>query len=806
MKRKIVQGGLFILIVLVLVFSGYVYRSKFASEADIGILDNPNYEVIVVGGGTGGVAAGIQSARLGAKTLIIEETDWLGGMYTTAGISAFDGPLNQNMSSGIFLEIEKKIHQYYCPNRPYPCSELAQGSVSRTGFEPHVVKKILEEMVSSEKNLTVKYKLSVTEVIKDRKTNTVTGIEAKNSEGNKKKYFSKVLLDATEYGDMVKLAGAAYNLGRECYGETQEPHALGGPQSKEPCYPSEDPKRKFIQAITYSIPIKRYDTPQAMNEPPNYDANKYEIPWVYYDKYNPAGKFIYAWEPTTTTWKNGFIQYGWNPDSSKENPTSGNNAFFLNFPLFGNDLAEKNYIEATTSERQTIFQEAKNHSLGYLYFLKKNVPEAANWGIDTEEFNTTDNLPLIPYVREGRRLRAVETLTEKDLSKELNPSRGVFKASTIALGDYPMDLHSSLNDPNKNNGDNLNPSALGISTSPFQIPYGALVPEEVDGLLVADKSIGVTHIANGATRLQPVVTAIGQAAGAAAALASRYNIQPRNLNVDLLQDVLLSNKSMLFYLNDVASNRTSFKEIQTIALKKITQGYPDLTFKPNELTQRSIWAIFLVRALGLQINTNGGPHFSDVPVNSTGYAEIETLYNNNLIAPFNNGCPIGKFCPSYLASRATTVASVVNSYHIPLINPTEPSFTDVPPSYWAYKEIETALGKGLIKKEGNFNPNAASSREFIAEILYRATQRLDFGKYEMSFKDSGTGKAKETHIIVWKTGIASQNLVKITASIPENSSYVSSNPEGLFDGKNITWDLGTQGANAEGFVTYMVNY
>ena len=60
------------------------------------------YDVVVVGGGAGGTSAGIQSARSGASVLIVEETPWLGGMLTSAGVSAFDG--NYRLRGGLFGE------------------------------------------------------------------------------------------------------------------------------------------------------------------------------------------------------------------------------------------------------------------------------------------------------------------------------------------------------------------------------------------------------------------------------------------------------------------------------------------------------------------------------------------------------------------------------------------------------------------------------------------------------------------------------------------------------------------------------
>ncbi|MDD2512280.1 MAG: FAD-dependent oxidoreductase, partial [Proteiniphilum sp.] len=68
-------------------------------------------DVLIVGGGTSGVSAGISSARMGAQTMIIEESDWLGGMLTSAGVSAIDG--NYNLPSGFWGEFKDSLTSYY---------------------------------------------------------------------------------------------------------------------------------------------------------------------------------------------------------------------------------------------------------------------------------------------------------------------------------------------------------------------------------------------------------------------------------------------------------------------------------------------------------------------------------------------------------------------------------------------------------------------------------------------------------------------------------------------------------------------
>ena len=77
------------------------------------------------------------------------------------------------------------------------------------------------------------------------------------------------------------------------------------------------------------------------------------------------------------------------------------------------------------------------------------------------------------------------------------------------------------------------------SGTPFVLPYGALVSASISNLLVADKCLSVSHMANGATRLQPLVLNIGQAAGQAAALCVRRNLEPAALPPQLLQEALI---------------------------------------------------------------------------------------------------------------------------------------------------------------------------------------------------------------------------------------------------------------------------
>ena len=105
-------------------------------------------DVLVVGGGASGVTAALQSARMGMRVLIVEETAWLGGMLTSAGVSAIDG--NERLPAGLWGEFRGKLADHYGG-----LDKLVTGWVSNVLFEPSVGNHVLHKMVAKEKSLTL---------------------------------------------------------------------------------------------------------------------------------------------------------------------------------------------------------------------------------------------------------------------------------------------------------------------------------------------------------------------------------------------------------------------------------------------------------------------------------------------------------------------------------------------------------------------------------------------------------------------------------------------------------------------------
>ena len=165
-------------------------------------------DVLIVGGGASGIAAGVQSARMGVQTVIIEETPWVGGMLTSAGVSCVDG--NYNMRGGIFGEFADSLSARYGG-----WDALKTGWVSHINFEPHVGQEVLTNMASSCGPLL--------DIIRNARVTGIAGAEGawkvtvEDSDGSRTVYKAKVLVDATELGDVAKACGAEYRIGMEAF-------------------------------------------------------------------------------------------------------------------------------------------------------------------------------------------------------------------------------------------------------------------------------------------------------------------------------------------------------------------------------------------------------------------------------------------------------------------------------------------------------------------------------------------------------------------------------------------------------------
>lgn len=500
-------------------------QSTVAAQSNIRKTD-----VLVIGGGVGGTAAGIQAARMGVQVIMTEETTWLGGMMTAAGVSAFDG--NHNLPSGIWAEFRDALYKVYGgPNK------VATGWVSNTLFEPHIGDSILKSMVSVFSNLSILYQHRFVSAIKEK--NRVTGVVVRNLQNNQLiRIMAKQVIDATELGDVLANAGAAFDLGMEAGSLTGE--NVGVEQSND-----------IVQDLTYVAILKDYGIKAdcTIAKPRGYDPSEFDGACTdyYKDKTRQA--------PNVDAKK--MLDYGKLPSKK----------YMLNWPGYGNDTY-LNLVQMDEATRQHELEKAKQTTLRFIYFIQHELG-FKQLGLADDEFPTPDRLALIPYHREGRRVKGIVRFTINHLAKPYDHKNKLYRTG-ISVGDYPIDHHHRKNP--------LAPQHLSFYPVPsFNVPLGALIPFNTTGLIVAEKGISVSNVVNGTTRLQPCVMLTGQAAGTLAALTVKSNKTASVVPVRAVQSALLKHGAYIMPFIDVRVNNPHFEAAQRIGATGILRGIG----KPN---------------------------------------------------------------------------------------------------------------------------------------------------------------------------------------------------------------------------------
>ncbi|MEH2209652.1 FAD-dependent oxidoreductase [Nostoc sp.] len=490
-------------------------------------------DVLVVGGGTGGTAAAIQAARRGAKTILVSEFSWLGGMLTSAGVSVPDGNELESFQTGLWGAFLQELRE----RQP---GGLDNSWVSFFSYDPRIGAEIFADWVQELPNLHWISGQVPTEVF--RQGDLITGVRFADFA-----VTAKIILDGTELGDLLALAEIPYRWGWELQSEWGEPSAPATFNSLTQRYP--------VQAPTYVVIMQDFG-----------EAIAPEIPAA--PNYNPS-QFTGAWDGYGAE---TFLNYGRLPRG----------LFMMNWPICGNDYGEGvgRLIESDVSRGEFI-QESRWHSQNFAHFIQKQL--GRRYGLAEKVFpHTSTAFALHPYYRESRRLVGLTTVREQDIlpiakgrvASIFNDAFALGVCEAIAVGNYANDHHyPGVQFP-------LQPKSIrwgGRWTgTPFTIPYSCLIPATTDGFLVCEKNISVSHIANGATRLQPVVMGIGQAAGMAAAICVELNCQPRDLPVRTLQTALLEDnrsKALIIPLFNLPPNHSDWRHWQLYYLDN-PQAYP----------------------------------------------------------------------------------------------------------------------------------------------------------------------------------------------------------------------------------------
>jgi len=505
-------------------------------------------DVVIIGGGVGGCAAALAVARSGRRAVLTEETDWIGGQLTQQAVPPDEHPWVESFGvTRCYRRFRDGVRAYYRDHYPltsaaraHPYLNPGDGSVSRLCHEPRVALAVLEAMlapyVSARRVLILRrHKPVKAETAADRVTSvTVRDLESGRETNLQAAYF----IDATELGDLLPLAGVEFVTGAESQKDTAEPHA---PAEAQP---------DNQQAFTCCFAVDHLSGENhTIDKPAEYAFWRDYVPqmrprwpgrllsWSMSDPVSLAERKV-SFDPTIAAKGPGLNLWLYRRIAARSNFVDGaypSDITLVNWPQ--NDYWLGNLVGVSTEEASKHVDRAKQLSLSLVYWMQTEAPRpdgGAGWKglrLRNDIVGTADGLAKYPYIRESRRIRAEFTVFEQHIGTEARMKlTGKSKddvtaerfADSVGIGSYRIDLHPSTG------GDNY----IDVSSLPFQIPLGALLPVRVDNVLPACKNLGVTHITNGCYRLHPVEWNIGEAAGALAAFCVERKLVPRQVRKD----------------------------------------------------------------------------------------------------------------------------------------------------------------------------------------------------------------------------------------------------------------------------------
>ncbi len=500
-------------------------------------------DLVIIGGGAGGVAAALAASRNGLRVILTEETDWIGGQLTQQAVPPDEHRYIEEFGgTRAYREYRTRVRDYYRRNYPLTAEARARwnlnpgnGRVSRLCHEPRVSVAVLNEMLApyvSGRRLQILLRHKA--VSADTAGDSVRAVQVKNLQTGKTLVLrGRYFVDATELGDLLPLTRTEYVTGFESQKETGEPHA---PSVAQPAN---------MQAFTCCFAIDYIEGEDHTIERPE--------EYVFWKEYVP--KLTPAWSGPLLSWVTSDPrtvkprQRGFDPRTDKPEADLwlyrriADKANFLpgayrgdicliNWPQ--NDYWLGNLCEVPEEEAARHLRRARQLSLSLLYWMQKDAPRpdgGIGWPglrLRHDVVDTEDGLAKYPYIREARRIRADFTVLEQHVGADARaqltgrkPEELTAEAfsDSVGVGSYRIDLHPS------SGGDNY----IDISSLPFQIPLGALLPRRVENLLPACKNLGVTHITNGCFRLHPVEWNIGESVGMLAAFCLEKKAIPRQV-------------------------------------------------------------------------------------------------------------------------------------------------------------------------------------------------------------------------------------------------------------------------------------
>ncbi len=498
--------------------------------------DVPTCQVLVVGGGMGGVAAAEDLARLGISTILTEPTAHLGGQFTSQGVSVPDENrfIEQEHGPGTrhYRELREQVRAAYAQTSgivPGRAANVGQCWDSRVSGEPAVWEQAIRARLAPlfgprgiRAVLTRTQLIGVHRYPGNGQISTVDVVDLDTRRITR--IGAQFVLDATETGDVLPLAGSPWTVGQEAQVAYNEPDA---PPEAHP---------EWVQSFTYSFDLRL--TPQGpqptVAKPSGYDGflaqGEYTLAYDYSDA---RGRVQYQMFTKAPGAAGPFWTYRRLVAASSftNNPAYAQDIALINWR--GNDYRDESFIGRPVPEQVRILTQAKAFAQGFLYWLQTACPRD-DGGQGYPELQPAigvlgpDGFAPALYVRESRRMLTQTVLTENDLVAD--PARpeqplGTQFFDSVGTALYAIDIHPARGEP---------PHLA--AALPYTLPLGAFVPRSGPGnILPAAKDFGASRLASASARMHPTEWEAGEIAGNLAAFCLERAVRP----VDIRQNPAL---------------------------------------------------------------------------------------------------------------------------------------------------------------------------------------------------------------------------------------------------------------------------
>lgn len=502
-------------------------------------------ETIIVGAGVGGCAAALALARAGRRVILTEEFAWIGGQFTSQAVPPDEhGWIERFGCTASYREFRDHVRAYYRAHYPLkpehrddPRLNPGNGWVSPLCHEPRVALAVLEALLAPyvSRGRVLILRRHVLVGVELAAPETVAAVIVRDLDGGEEtRLAAPWFLDATENGDLLPLAGCEHVTGAESRADTGEP---GAPETAAPAN---------VQAFSVCFALEEHPGQDHVIPPPaGYDVWRRYVPPLHPPWPGP----LLGWDGLNPRTMQP-MRYHFDPHREKPGLFSGLWAFrriidraqfadgtyasdlcLVNWPML--DFLEGDLLTCSAAERAQRIARARELSLSLVRWLQTEAPRpdgGVGWPglkLRGDLLGTADGLAMAPYIREARRIRAVTTIREQDVSASFRPGETLAERyeDSVGIGYYRIDLHPS------SGGDNY----IDVPSLPFRIPLGALIPVRMENLLPAAKNLGTTHLTNGCYRLHPVEWNIGEVAGALLAHCLETGLRPREVHADVVR-------------------------------------------------------------------------------------------------------------------------------------------------------------------------------------------------------------------------------------------------------------------------------